>query len=122
MSEETKSRSSFLGKFIKTVAILIIGFFAISLFLGGSSPLEKEVQWYEDNRYTIDESENWEDFQDLDGEFTKISKDELRDEAELVMDELGYCRIFVDRSDEIIWVSGIGSDPQERYIYYWEAE
>ena len=100
-------------------AVVII---AVILFLTSpsGSPVQKEVNRYKGmSGYTIDNSEAWSSFKTLGGVFSEVSQSRLRIEAQKVHDELGFCRIFVDENADVIWISGIGLDELERYIYSW---
>lgn len=84
--------------------------------------ISSEVNYYRKKTgYTIDESEAWSEFKKLDGVFTQVSKEQLRLEASKVIDEVGIYRIFVDRDAKTVWISGLGPDPQERYVYWWTS-
>ena len=101
-----------IGLSVLVIVLILIGI--------GIPPFDMELQHYKgQSGYTIDERYTWDDFGDLNDVFTQVSKDRLREEADVVYSLLGHCRIFIDRHAKVIWVSGCGPDPLIRYVYWW---
>lgn len=79
----------------------------MSLMLGGEG-------------YTHEHKWKWRSFKEqADGEYIEVkNKIELLEQGNRVINEIGFCRLFVDVSEGIIWLSGLGSDPEKRCVYY----
>lgn len=103
------------------VAIIIVAFFAI-IFSSSARlfipPFEKEINYYlEDRGYTIDETQTWEEFKNLEGIYARFSKEQLRQQATIVA--RNHVRIYIDSEAEIIWLENIDPNTEGRYVYLW---
>jgi len=123
--DESKASSPSKKVIIITIILVIISIVTYSIAFA-PSPFQKEIKYYRNQGHIIDESETWSYFQTLDGVFKKVTKEQLHREVELINAWLtGYlgtktlCRIFVDNDDMVLWISGVGLDPDERYVYWW---
>ncbi len=67
---------------------------------------------------TFDKDYAWSNFKTLDGEFVSVSEERFLEEAYKVIDEIGFCRVFEDPDEGCLWISGVGEDPEKRYIYH----
>ena len=82
-------------------------------------PYQTELKYYKNQKdHTIDQTYTWTEFKELDGTFTQVNAEILRRKAKENIAELEHCRIFIDENQKTIWISGIGPDPTERYVYY----
>ena len=115
---------------IRSILLGIVGLILIASIFGSSgqytSTFDKEIKYYQRKTgYTIDETYTWIEFQTADGVFTQVSRVPLREESSKVFDRMkqelgqGVCRIYVDRDAKTLWVSGVGPDSQQRYVYWW---
>jgi len=66
----------------------------------------------------FDQSYTWITFKIIDGEFVNVSEDRFLEEVARVIDELGFCRVFEDPAEGLLWISGVGENPDKRYVYY----
>jgi hypothetical protein len=106
------------------VGILLLGGISyLSIQARNRADLENEIIYYEGkNNYVIDSNFNWEEFKKLDGYFFRVSKQGLRKKSSLVISNHGICRMFVDHSNGVMWISGfmnIQLEEPKIFIYYW---
>ncbi len=66
----------------------------------------------------FDTDYTWEYFKTVEGEFVSVSEERLVEEACRTIDEIGFCRVFEDLDEGCIWISGVGEDPDKRYVYH----
>ena len=81
--------------------------------------IQSELLFYQNKGYKIYYYPNWNYFKSLDGNFTEVSKERLRIESSKVMNAISHVLIFTVPLNEVFWVSGVGYDEKERYVFYW---
>jgi hypothetical protein len=72
--------------------------------------------------YVVDHGWRFSEFVKKGGSFEEVrSLEALYEKGRMVEEEIGFCRLFVDLRAGVLWLSGLGEDPQERYIYNFKA-
>jgi len=119
-----RKRSKILIVFI-TLCLILLALGSTGLF---TPEFDKEINYQRKKGHVIDKDYTWTEYQTLGGIFYRVSKEQLRIEINLIDKYLEEfwgskdysCRIFIDRDAKVIWISGMGPDPMERYLYWWK--
>ena len=106
------------------IVLILLWVIAVNSRVGiARSGVPNEVDYYEGiSGVHLESKFPWPDFKNLDGFFLRVSRQGLRQESLKVLDALGACRVFVDTSQGVIWMTGfsrVQMDEPMMFVYYW---
>lgn len=106
------------------ITLLLLGGVSVNSRIGSAqSDIPNEIDYYESiSGIYLDSTFPWSEFKDLDGYFLRVSRQGLRQESFEVLKTLGVCRMFVDKSRGVMWITGFVSvqmDEPKMFVYYW---
>ena len=105
------------------VVALCLVFVTIS-YTGAFTPaIDKEKNYYKKQGITISEAKTWKEYkaQFEEGSLieSQVTREQLREEVAETIKELGSCTVFYDRGSIMLWIKGVGPEPDKTYLYWW---
>jgi len=96
------------------ICLLIIALNSTGLF---TPAFEKETKYYKKNGYIVYDNYTWQESKNIDGIFFRVTRDQLRQEANLLARR--SVSIYIDKDSKIIWLSCIDLEQERGYVYLW---